>query len=1306
MAARSAETHDNLNPYINVQSVSASNDANIQIGFMSHERDSLETSLANLPVASEAAFNSKNNQSETLCLSTTRSELLDDISAWIEHDNEKKVFWLTGMAGTGKSTVARTVARKYYDRGQLGGSFFFSRGGGDLNSSNKLFTTLAWQLAIKIPSTKRHVCEAVRANEDIITLSLHDQWERLIINSLSQMNSQTSPTTILFIIDALDECDSEGDIRIILKVLTTSKLTAKIRLKIFITSRPHVAIRGGFQKTESEELALHEIPSALVDRDLQIYFESKLSEIREERDIAIGWPGRKTIKRLVEIAYGLFIWASTACRFIRDGKGFATKRLQKLINGHRVAKGPEERLDQIYTTVLEESIDQGNHDDDEREELYSMLRKVLGSIMILCDPLSMESLSSLLGDDIPLQDIKGTLADLHTVLNIPKSMDQQIRLHHPTFRDFLLDKDRCSDVKLWIDSTLAHKEFAERCVDLMSKNLRKNISGLKSSGTFVKDIEPSQIKQYIPPDLQYACLYWVSHCQQGAIHLQDDDEFHRFFQESFLYWLEAVNLMGKGDEAGAIIRLYHALLKIFQPADNKRQLPFAKDARRFIFKFQNIIKQAPLQVYCAALAFVQPTNELKNHFWPLMKPWIGDLRIAEANVPKPKDEFNYVSDLAFTPDSTRIASGSNFQAVRFWDIETKSQICKFEGSIDKMSSVAISPDGKLLAAGSDDFTVMIWELEKRTLLASIQAHSGWVNSVIFSPDGRILASGSMDETVAFWDIETGQEMGRISNQCSCVNSATFSPDGRIMATGSVDNLVRLWKVSTATQDIQNTLDGHSGCINSVRFSPDGQSVLTGSDDMTVRLWQTSTGEERRLFRGHTKKVMAVAFSLDASLVVSGSEDKTVRICDARSGNILHIIEVHRSGINSVLFSPNNRILASSSFDDEVRLWDTSNWNSLGKLEDFEEDVNSGTLATQRPFFKDWPQVVAKFQSLKAHSSAVTCIAVSDNGEFFASGSHDTTIKLWKSGAEIWTFKGHTNSVNDLSFSTDGCLIASASGDCTIRLWNTDTGEPSHVLEGHSENVTLVRFSRDNSLVFSCSTDTTIRVWSSDTGMPLYTLEDHSTPVVGLQLSPDNCYAVCWSADNNSLLWNTQTQKSIVLRGHSSIINSVAFSPRGDILVSSSEDKTMRLWTRSGTTHRIIKTGKLAVQSAAISPNNRFIVSCSTDGSVQLLDLETESVQELAKFDVQIRDLSFSGCGRYIETDRGVLDLDAFPLPFMSFPSSDTDSTDALFVTQSWLLSGMTNILWLPEEYSSTCVATSGSHIAIGHSSGAISFIRV
>jgi hypothetical protein len=142
-------------------------------------------------------------------------------------------------------------------------------------------------------------------------------------------------------------------------------------------------------------LFLHEIPSALVDRDLSAFFETNLSTIREERDLDDDWPGTGVAKRPVEISCGLFIWASIACRFIRDGKRVAMRRIDNLINGYRSGAGPEKQLDQIYTTVPKNPIGQ-DCDETEMKELYSILRQVLGGIVILRSPLSMESLAKLL----------------------------------------------------------------------------------------------------------------------------------------------------------------------------------------------------------------------------------------------------------------------------------------------------------------------------------------------------------------------------------------------------------------------------------------------------------------------------------------------------------------------------------------------------------------------------------------------------------------------------------------------------------------------------------------------------------------------------------------------------------------------------------------------------------------------------------------------------------------------------------------------------------------------------------------------
>ena len=145
-----------------------------EIGRKQQDRIRLDYLLDLLPTAPSAAFNSLDNQYGPTCLPDTRVELLQEIARWAEGSSDECIFWLNGIAGTGKSTVARTVARIWYDRGHLGGSFFFSRGGGEVSNADMLFTTLASQLASQIPSAKRYICEAILEHKSIAHRSLRD----------------------------------------------------------------------------------------------------------------------------------------------------------------------------------------------------------------------------------------------------------------------------------------------------------------------------------------------------------------------------------------------------------------------------------------------------------------------------------------------------------------------------------------------------------------------------------------------------------------------------------------------------------------------------------------------------------------------------------------------------------------------------------------------------------------------------------------------------------------------------------------------------------------------------------------------------------------------------------------------------------------------------------------------------------------------------------------------------------------------------------------------------------------------------
>lgn len=530
------------------------------------EPDKWNHLLESLPIASQAAFNSLDNQHGPTCLTNTRVELLRDLTEWADgsDDEYKFIYWLNGIAGTGKSTVARTIARIFHEKGILGGSFFFSKGGGDISHANLLFTTLASQLASRVPSAKRYICEAIMDNKDIALHSLRDQWDQLIINPLAKINDFEIKNIIL-VLDALDECDNERDISIILRLISTTRVLRNVRLRVFVTSRPEIEIRCGFSQipeAERQVFYLHDILPKLVDRDLNLFFQQNLAAIREERGFAVDWPGSKIIARLVEISCGLFIWASTACRYIRQGKRFAAKRLQTLIKGCLSEAGPEKQLDAIYTTVLEGLI-QEDFEEEEKQMMCETLKEVVGGIVMLFSPLSAPSLANLFNREV--SEIDETLVDLHTIFNIPNLRDRPIRLHHPTFRDFLIDKTRCKNADFWVDQKIAHKTLADDCIRIMRTMLKRDICDLKAPGILAADVDQSRIERCIPPALQYASLYWAQHYRRSGAFLGDHDTAYYFLKEHYLHWLEVMNLMGKSSEIAAIIRMYQALLVVRAP---------------------------------------------------------------------------------------------------------------------------------------------------------------------------------------------------------------------------------------------------------------------------------------------------------------------------------------------------------------------------------------------------------------------------------------------------------------------------------------------------------------------------------------------------------------------------------------------------------------------------------------------------------------------------------------------------------------------------------------------------------------------
>ena len=220
---------------------------------------------------------------------------------------------MNGLAGTGKSTIARTVARRYYDENRLAASFFFARGGGDVGHAGRFATSIAMQLASHIPPLQHHICNAIAERRDIVNQSLRDQWRQLVLKPLSKLDNDSCHFSYILVVDALDECDNEKNVRTILELLVEARSFLKtFQLRSLVTSRPEVPIRYGFYRipgSEHQDLILHDISPAIVDNDISIFLEHNLGLLGQERALNPGWPGEEVIKHLVQkassLSYGL-----------------------------------------------------------------------------------------------------------------------------------------------------------------------------------------------------------------------------------------------------------------------------------------------------------------------------------------------------------------------------------------------------------------------------------------------------------------------------------------------------------------------------------------------------------------------------------------------------------------------------------------------------------------------------------------------------------------------------------------------------------------------------------------------------------------------------------------------------------------------------------------------------------------------------------------------------------------------------------------------------------------------------------------
>nr|POF13684.1 vegetative incompatibility protein het-e-1 [Quercus suber] len=686
---------------------------NIQLVTRSLNVLQMKADLSKLIKVQEATYNSSAEEKLSVCLKGTRSEILHDIEQWIDQPDGKLIYWLCGKAGTGKSTISRTIAQRFVDKQCLGASFFFKRGEQNRSNATHFFSTIAAQLSDLLPHLRVPISAALDKDSMLCGRRLQEQFEKLVLVPVLSIDpADLHPQRVAIVIDALDD-----------------KLDSKFH----------------------QDIVLEEVQELTIGRDIRVYFNHEFAKIKQDRlltrpndALPVDWPSEEDMQMLVNLAVPLFIFASTVCRFLSESK--PRERLRSIL-AQRTSEASQ--LAKTYAPILDQLLLE--KDEEEQVEILTRFRKVVGLIILAADPLSVVSLASLLG--MSQDDILDIVDHLHSVLQIPSSSRDPVRLMHLSFRDFLIDPKRKDKDRFWINEAELHGQLAVDCLRRLNElgTFKYDICCVVKPGTRRAQVTAEQIATSIPSDVAYACNYWPEHLIRNGIQLIDDKAEHKFLQEHLLHWLEALTWLG---ELWSAIYHIHGLM------------PLAK-------------------IYHSAKIFA-PTHSIVRKTFCKQVPqlWTCLPRVAacwSAKIVKLNEHDYEVFALTFSPDGQVVASGSNDGTVRLWNAITGEQMQKLEGDVGVVHKVVFSPEGQVLASVSEDATVRLWNTTTGEQTQKLEGHDSRINAVAFSPDEQVFASGSIDGTLWLWNVITGERMQKLEGHSGVILELVFSRDGQVVA---------------------------------------------------------------------------------------------------------------------------------------------------------------------------------------------------------------------------------------------------------------------------------------------------------------------------------------------------------------------------------------------------------------------------------------------------------------------------------------------------------------------------------------------